>query len=107
MVKTLSKIVKAIPATESGGRVVCFTKPNCSGEEYLLEAVCGSNPYSITRVNRAYAHSCKRTMIGVYQTKESLVSKTGTMEVTNHKSGLILRVATEFLTGRYLVNISL
>ena len=36
MVKTLSKIVKAIPSTESGGRVVCFTKSNCSGEEYIV-----------------------------------------------------------------------
>lgn len=36
MAKTSSKIVKTIPASETGSRTICFTKPNDSGDKYLI-----------------------------------------------------------------------
>lgn len=36
MARTSSKIVKTIPASETGTRTTCFTKPNNSGEKYLI-----------------------------------------------------------------------
>ena len=31
-----SKVAKAIPSSETGTRVSCFTKPNESGDKYLI-----------------------------------------------------------------------
>lgn len=36
MARTSSKIVKTIPASETGVKTVCFTKPNSSGDKYLI-----------------------------------------------------------------------
>ena len=36
MARTSSKIVKTIPSSETGTRTACFTKPNKSGDEYLI-----------------------------------------------------------------------
>lgn len=36
MARTSSKIVKTIPASETGSKTTCFTKPNESGDEYLI-----------------------------------------------------------------------
>lgn len=36
MAKTSSKIVKAIPTSETGSRTTCFTKPDGSGDKYLI-----------------------------------------------------------------------
>lgn len=36
MARTSSKIVKSIPVSETGSRVTCFTKPNESGDKYLI-----------------------------------------------------------------------
>lgn len=36
MARTSSKIVKAIPASESEVRATCFTKSNNSGDKYLI-----------------------------------------------------------------------
>ncbi len=36
MARTSSKIVKTIPVSETGTRTTCFTKPNSSGDEYLI-----------------------------------------------------------------------
>lgn len=36
MARTSSKIVKTIPASETGARTICFTKPNSSGDKYLI-----------------------------------------------------------------------
>lgn len=36
MARTSSKIVKTIPASETGTRTTCFTKPNNSGDKYLI-----------------------------------------------------------------------
>jgi hypothetical protein len=36
MARTSSKIVKTIPASETGTRTTCFTKPNNSGGKYLI-----------------------------------------------------------------------
>ena len=36
MARTPSKIVKTIPASETGSKTTCFTKPNSSGDEYLI-----------------------------------------------------------------------
>jgi hypothetical protein len=36
MARTSSKIVKTIPASETGIRTTCFTKPNSSGDNYLI-----------------------------------------------------------------------
>lgn len=34
--KTSSKIVKSIPTSESGVGVECYTKPNKSGDKYII-----------------------------------------------------------------------
>ena len=36
MARTSSKIVKSIPNSETGSRVTCFTKPNESGDKYIV-----------------------------------------------------------------------
>lgn len=36
MARTSSKIVKAIPASETGARTTCFTKPDNLGDKYLI-----------------------------------------------------------------------
>lgn len=36
MARTSSKIVKKIPASETGSRTTCFTKPNGLGDKYLI-----------------------------------------------------------------------
>lgn len=36
MARTSSKIVKTIPSSETGTRTTCFTKPNNSGDKYLI-----------------------------------------------------------------------
>jgi hypothetical protein len=36
MARTSSKIVKTIPTSETGNRTTCFTKPNDSGDKYLI-----------------------------------------------------------------------
>lgn len=36
MARTSSKIVKAIPNSETGSRTTCFTKPNDSGDKYII-----------------------------------------------------------------------
>lgn len=36
MARTSSKIVKSIPSSEIGTRTTCYTKPNESGEKYLI-----------------------------------------------------------------------
>lgn len=36
MARASSKIVKTIPSSETGVRVSCFTKPNNSGDKYLI-----------------------------------------------------------------------
>ena len=36
MARTSSKIVKTIPASETGTRTTCFTKPDNSGDKYLI-----------------------------------------------------------------------
>lgn len=36
MARTSSKIVKTIPSSESGSMVTCFTKPNESGDKYII-----------------------------------------------------------------------
>ena len=36
MARTSSKTVKTIPTSETGSRTTCFTKPNSSGEKYLI-----------------------------------------------------------------------
>ena len=36
MARTPSKVVKSIPASETGSMVTCFTKPNESGDKYLI-----------------------------------------------------------------------
>lgn len=36
MGRTSSKVIKAIPSSETGTRTACFTKPNSSGDEYLI-----------------------------------------------------------------------
>ena len=36
MARTSSKIVKSIPNTETGSGVVCYTKPNESGDKYII-----------------------------------------------------------------------
>ena len=36
MARTSSKIVKTIPDSETGNRTTCFTKPNESGDKYLI-----------------------------------------------------------------------
>ena len=33
---TSSKIVKSIPSSETGTGVVCYTKPNMSGDKYII-----------------------------------------------------------------------
>lgn len=36
MARTSAKIVKTIPASETGARTTCFTKTNDSGDKYLI-----------------------------------------------------------------------
>ena len=36
MARTSSKIVKTIPNSETGSRTTCFTKPNDSGDKYII-----------------------------------------------------------------------
>lgn len=36
MARTSSKIVKSIPASETGARTTCLTKQNNSGDRYLI-----------------------------------------------------------------------
>ena len=36
MARTSSKIVRTIPASETGSRTTCFTKPNDLGDKYLI-----------------------------------------------------------------------
>ena len=36
MARTCSKIVKTIPASETGARTTCFTKADSSGDKYLI-----------------------------------------------------------------------
>ena len=36
MAKSTSKILKAIPNSETGQRVICYTKPNKSGDKYII-----------------------------------------------------------------------
>lgn len=36
MARTSSKIVKAIPNSETGSKTTCFTKPNSLGDKYLI-----------------------------------------------------------------------
>lgn len=36
MARTPSKVVKSIPTSETGSMVTCFTKPNESGDKYLI-----------------------------------------------------------------------
>ena len=36
MARTSSKIVKTIPASETGSRTTCFTKSDSSGDKYLI-----------------------------------------------------------------------
>lgn len=36
MARTSSKFVKAIPTSETGSRITCFTKPDSSGDKYLI-----------------------------------------------------------------------
>lgn len=36
MARTSSKIVKAVPVSETGSMTTCFTKSNSSGDKYLI-----------------------------------------------------------------------
>lgn len=36
MARKSSKIVKSIPSSETGARTTCYTKPNESGDKYLI-----------------------------------------------------------------------
>ena len=36
MAKTISKVVKSIPSSETGSRTTCFTKPDSSGDKYII-----------------------------------------------------------------------
>lgn len=36
MAKTTSKIVKSIPSSETGSSTICFTRPNSSGDKYII-----------------------------------------------------------------------
>lgn len=36
MARTSSKVVKSIPSSETGARTTCFTKPNESGDKYII-----------------------------------------------------------------------
>ena len=36
MAKVSSKIIKAIPSSETGSRTTCFTKLSSSGDKYLI-----------------------------------------------------------------------
>ena len=36
MARTSSKTVKTIPSSETGQGVICYTKPNKSGDKYLI-----------------------------------------------------------------------
>lgn len=36
MARTSSKVVKTIPSSETGSRTTCFTKPDKSGDKYVI-----------------------------------------------------------------------
>lgn len=36
MAKITSKVIKSIPSSETGSRTTCFTKPDSSGDKYII-----------------------------------------------------------------------
>lgn len=36
MARTSSKVVKTIPSSDTGSRTTCFTKPDKSGDKYVI-----------------------------------------------------------------------